>query len=256
MQLIQSTKNDKVKRWKKLLSKKGRDRNNQFLVEGEHLVEEAHRAGVIDELIVSQQYRSGKQLEELTDLYDTYLISREVERVISDTETPQGIFAVCKQFPVQKDFQGRRFLLIDQVQDPGNIGTMIRTADAAGIDMVILGEGCADVYNPKVLRAAQGSHFHVPIQKGNLFEWTEALQKLGIPVYGTALDRSDMVTAVEPGGPFALIVGNEGKGVDKELLSRTTRNLYIPIYGKSESLNVAVATGILLYYLRGISESV
>ena len=252
MHWIQSTKNEKVKRWKKLLTKKGRERSGQFLVEGEHLVEEAHQAGVISELIVSKRYRG--KLEQIASQYDTYEISREVEKVISDTETPQGIFAVCRQFSVQKEANGKRFLLIDAVQDPGNIGTMIRTADAAGIDLVILGEGCADLYNPKVLRAAQGSHFHIPVQTGNLIEWIERFHQKQIPVYGTAFNGAVPMKDVQTGGPFALIVGNEGKGVDQKLLSRTTKNLYIPIYGKCESLNVAVATGILMYYLRGGAE--
>lgn len=251
MKLIQSTKNENVKRWKKLLTKKGRQKSGQFLIEGEHLVEEAHQSGLIQELIVREQY-TVKKLEQLTSLYPTYVISRNVEKVISDTETPQGIFAVCRKFPEQEDVNGNRFLLIDQVQDPGNIGTMIRTADAAGIDMVILGEGCADLYNPKVLRAAQGSHFHIPVQKGDLGVWIEKLHQRGIPVYGTALEGAEMMTEVQPGGSFALIVGNEGQGVSERLLQRTTKNLFIPIYGECESLNVAVATGILLYYLRGV----
>lgn len=249
--MIRSTKNENVKRWKKLLTKKGRQKCGQFLIEGEHLVEEAHQAGLIQELIVREQY-TAKKLEQLFSLYPTYVVSRDVEKVISDTQTPQGIFAVCRKFPEQGDVNGKRFLLIDQVQDPGNLGTMIRTADAAGIDMVILGEGGADLYNPKVLRSAQGSHFHIPIQKGDLGVWIEKLHQLGIPVYGTALEGAAKMTEVQPGGLFALIVGNEGQGVSERLLERTTKNLFIPIYGKCESLNVAVATGILLYYLRGV----
>lgn len=251
MHVIQSIKNEKVKKWKKLLTKKGREKSGLFLVEGEHLVEEAHRARLIEELIITEQFLSRLDSSYL-DEYETYQISREVEKVISDTETPQGIFAICRQLAKPVNVTGKRFLLIDAVQDPGNIGTMLRTADACGIDMVVLGEGCADLYNAKVLRAAQGSHFHLPIVKGNLYHWLEKLQGMQIPVYGTALENGEVMTVVEPGHPFALIVGNEGRGVDHKLLAQTTKNLYIPIYGKSESLNVSVATGILLYYLRGI----
>jgi TrmH family RNA methyltransferase len=169
--------------------------------------------------------------------------------VISDTETPQGIFAVCKQ-PELSRVEGKKWLLIDAVQDPGNIGTMIRTADSAGLDAVIVGDGSVDIYNAKVLRAAQGSHFHLPIIRGNLHQWIEKLEQNNIPVYGTALRNAVSMYEVTPDDTFALIVGNEGQGVNEELLRKTVKNLYIPIYGKSESLNVSVATGILLYYLR------
>jgi RNA methyltransferase, TrmH family len=127
---------------------------------------------------------------------------------------------------------------------------MIRTADAAGIDAVVVGRGSVDIYNSKVLRSAQGSHFHLPIIRGDLHEWMDKLQEKNIPVYGTALEGASAYTDISTGDSFALIVGNEGNGVGKDILSSTTANLYIPIYGKSESLNVAVATGILLYYLK------
>ena len=124
---------------------------------------------------------------------------------------------------------------------------MIRTADAAGMDAVILGEGCADPYNPKVVRSTQGSLFHIPILKTRLEEF---MNTISIPIYGTALEGGVPYQQVEPSDEFALLVGNEGQGVSKDLLSKTTKNLYIPIYGKSESLNVAIAAGILMYYLR------
>ena len=140
-----------------------------------------------------------------------------------------------------------KLLLLDRVQDPGNLGTLIRTADAAGVDAIILGEGCADPYNPKVVRATQGSLFHLPLIKADLSEFIDELE---IPVYGTALEEAIPFKQVEPSETFALLVGNEGQGVSEELLGKTTKNLYIPIYGKSESLNVGIAAGILMYYLR------
>lgn len=249
MMYIQSTKNQKVKQWKKLLTKKGRDQTGSFLIEGEHLVEEAFRAKVIKELIVTESYRSN--LSEIRYVFSPlYVVDDLVGKAISETETPQGIYAVCGKRIVQ-EMEGTRFLLIDAVQDPGNLGTMIRTADAAGIDGVIVGQGSADLYNSKVLRAAQGSHFHLPIVQGDLSEWMNRLKNRSIPVYGTSLQNGEAMYVVKPGGPFALIVGNEGRGVSPELLEQTEKNLYIPIYGNSESLNVSVATGILLYHLRG-----
>lgn len=109
---------------------------------------------------------------------------------------------------------------------------MIRTADSAGLDAVIVGEGSVDIYNAKVLRAAQGSHFHLPIIRGNLHQWIEKLEQNNIPIYGTALKNAVSMYEVTPVDKFALIVGNEGQGVNEELLRKTVKNLYIPIYGK------------------------
>jgi RNA methyltransferase, TrmH family len=248
---IQSTKNPQVKEWKKLLTKKGREKTGLFLIEGFHLVEEALKSHApLVQLIVDEK-------KEIPPSWNAghlpvTIVTEDVMKEICATETPQGIAAVCEQFSYDNiDWTQANVLLIDAVQDPGNIGTMIRTADAAGMDAVILGEGCADLYNPKVIRATQGSLFHLPIIRGNLREWIERLQAENVAVYGTALENGEDYRHIEPTRPFALLVGNEGSGVQKELLQMTMKNLYIPIYGQAESLNVAVAAGILLYHLRG-----
>ncbi|WHY76410.1 RNA methyltransferase [Neobacillus sp. WH10] len=248
MKHIESVNNPKVKQWKKLLTKKERDKSGTFLIEGFHLVEEALIQGEqILEVIVSEKVG----LPPRWDFGGTpvILVTEEISNSLSETEAPQGIYAICHQAnPEVRD--AKTFLLIDAVQDPGNLGTMIRTADAAGIDAVVVGRGSVDLFNSKVLRSAQGSHFHLPIIRGDLHEWINKLLEKNIPVYGTALEGASAYTDISSGDSFALIVGNEGNGVGKDILSSTTANLYIPIYGKSESLNVAVATGILLYYLK------
>jgi RNA methyltransferase, TrmH family len=247
---IHSVQNPQVKQWKKLLTKKERDKTGTFLVEGYHLVEEALKAGSVLHLIVNEK-------AELPSRWNygsipITLVTDEIINTLSETETPQGVLAVCRQNKIDPEqMEGKSFLLIDAVQDPGNVGTMIRTADAAGVDAVIVGNGSVDIYNSKVLRSAQGSHFHLPVIRGNLFDWIEKLNQENIPVYGTALENARVYKEVKPAGSFGLIVGNEGSGVNKEILAKTDVNLFIPIHGKSESLNVAVATGILLYYLRG-----
>ncbi|ULT55906.1 RNA methyltransferase [Neobacillus drentensis] len=252
MKFIESVNNPKVKQWRKLLTKKERDKTESFIIEGFHLVEEALKQGEqILEIIVSEQVG----LPPRWDVSSTpvTLVTEEISKLLTETETPQGIYAICR-VPSKKAEtlaeEGKSFLLIDAAQDPGNLGTMIRTADAAGIDAVVVGRGSVDIYNSKVLRSAQGSHFHLPIIRGDLHEWIDKLQAKSIPVYGTALEEASAYTDISSGDSFALIVGNEGNGVAKDLLSSTTANLYIPIFGKSESLNVAVATGILLYYLK------
>ncbi|PLS16938.1 RNA methyltransferase [Bacillus sp. M6-12] len=250
MKYIQSAKNPTVKQWKKLLSKKERDLSGKYLIEGFHLVEEALKErDIVLEVIISEgtELPAGFKLDGAEVTY----VSEEVMKAVSDTESPQGIAAVCEQKALSlNNIEGKTFLLIDAVQDPGNIGTMIRTADAAGIDAVVLGEGCADPYNPKVIRSTQGSIFHLPVFKGNLMELIAQLKEKDIPVYGTSLENAAPFEKSEKSHEFALLVGNEGGGVRKELLAETDMNLYIPIHGRSESLNVAVAAGILLYHLR------
>lgn len=247
---IQSVKNQQVKEWRKLLTKKGRDRTGTYIIEGFHLIEEA---------LQSQQEIVSLIIDENVDIpinWDLQFvpittITAEISTYISSTETPQGVFAICRMPLLDvSTLKVNTYLLLDAVQDPGNLGTMIRTADAAGIDAVIVGEGTVDVYNSKVIRAAQGSHFHLPIISGHLPEWIQKLQNEQIPVYGTALEGGIPFKTVPPSTSFALLVGNEGNGVAKAHLGLTNSNLYIPLYGKSESLNVAVATGILLYHLK------
>ena len=248
MKYIESVNNPKVKQWKKLLTKKERDKSGTFIVEGFHLVEEALKQGEqVLEIIVSDKVG----LPPRWDAGSTPVtsVTEEISNSLSETEAPQGIYAVCRQSNLEVQ-DAKTLLLIDAVQDPGNLGTMIRTADAAGIDAVVVGRGSVDIYNSKVLRSAQGSHFHLPIIRGDLHDWIDKLHNKNIPVYGTALEGASAYTDISNGASFALIVGNEGNGVAKDLLSSTTANLYIPIFGKSESLNVAVATGILLYYLK------
>ncbi|WP_042354840.1 TrmH family RNA methyltransferase [Bacillus rubiinfantis] len=250
MKYIQSLQNPQVKQWKKLLTKKERDRTGTFIIEGFHLVEEAlKQEDQVIEVIVSENIGVPSRFDFGT--VSITMITDDIAKSLSETETPQGIYAVCRQPKTDARLDnGKTFLLIDAVQDPGNLGTMIRTADAAGIDGVIVGRGSVDIYNSKVLRSAQGSHFHLPVICGELSEWIDRLKEKQIPVYGTALEGAVVYSETLPGKSFALLVGNEGSGVNKELLSQTTANLYIPIYGKSESLNVAVAAGILLYYLQ------
>ncbi|MBO0992259.1 TrmH family RNA methyltransferase [Bacillus sp. SD088] len=251
MEYIQSTKNEKVKLWKKLLLKKFRDQTGTYLIEGEHLVQEASKTNEIVEVIIQEGKEFAHEWKTDDQKIPVVLISKEVSEQISDTKAPQGIFAVCKKRITKADFtKHSRFLLMDGVQDPGNIGTIIRTADAVGVDVVILGEGTGDLYNPKVIRSTQGSHFHLTIESGNLLEWLKQVQQNEVPVYGTALEKAVNFQTVAPTESFALVVGNEGAGVSKEILEKTDKNLYIPIYGHSESLNVSIATGILLYHLR------
>lgn len=251
MQMITSTQNSYVKYWKKLaVTRKERERSGEFLVEGFHLVEEALKEPQqIVQLIVREQVDL-PLLWQIDDI-PMFEVTAAVAKEFAETETSQGVFAVCKQKVVNEEAQAQwqRVLLVDAVQDPGNIGTMIRTADAAGLDAVILGKGCADAYNPKTIRSAQGSHFHIAIVRGELEDWIEDFQDNDMPIFGTALEEAKMLHDIAPQEKFALIMGNEGSGIHPKYLAQTDQNIMIPMRGKAESLNVAVATGIVLYTL-------
>ncbi|GAA0352864.1 RNA methyltransferase [Alkalibacterium iburiense] len=249
LEKIESTQNKQVKEWKKLLSRKGRKKQKKYIIEGVHLVEEARRYGASIDTLLIREDKVDDYKELVTD--STLLISKEVAHTLTDAITDQGILAIVdireKKDAVELD---KPILLVDEVQDPGNIGTLIRSADAAGFGAVILGKGSADLYNPKTIRSTQGSHFHLSVIQDELEEWVERLKMAGHPVYGTALDeRAVSHRTVSPQDSFGLIVGNEGSGVRPNLLSQTTKNLYIPIKGKAESLNVAVAGSILMFAL-------
>ncbi|MGC6767801.1 TrmH family RNA methyltransferase [Enterococcus sp. LJL128] len=253
MKEIMSNKNEFIKKLKKLQRKKHREENGQYLVEGFHLIEEAAKSLVdIQWVIVDQRgLKEWKQWLEEQDQTKMIFVSDEVMKSLSDLPAPQGIIgvlAIPKEIETLE--QSGNWLALDNVQDPGNVGTMVRTADAAGYAGVIIGEGSADIYSTKVLRAMQGSHFHLPIVRGEISHYLQQFKAAGLPVYGTELNEQAIdYSILEPSESSLLIMGNEGQGVAKELLMETTQNVYIPIKGQAESLNVAVAAGILMYQL-------
>lgn len=252
MEYIASPKNEHIKQAKKLTKKKDQKAQGAYLLDGWHLVEEALLSGQVPQRI----YATSKFLNEraLRPYYDQITeISPEVAKALGETTTPQGIFAVMPrvvgELPVVLAGQ---FLLLDGIQDPGNVGTLVRTADAAGVETVVFGAGTADAFNPKVLRAMQGSQFHVRLVSADLVAVVDALKSAGVPVYGTELnDQAVSYREVPTGGQFGLIVGNEGSGMSPELLAATDANLYIPLRGRAESLNVAIAAGVVLFQLVG-----
>lgn len=253
MKRIESTQNSLVKHWKKLVTtKKERDKSGEFLVEGFHLVEEAlKKEGTVLHLIVRDDIEFGMTWDANSAPVPMIEVTKSVANEISETEHSQGIYAHCRQ-PVYSEEEyssWKKLLLIDAVQDPGNVGTMIRTADAAGIDAVILGKGAADPYNPKTVRSAQGSHFHIPIIREDLHNWISYAKNERIPIIGTGLEHANEHYQLEALPAFCVLVGNEGSGVNPDLLKEADEIVKIPLFGQAESLNVAVAAGILLYTL-------
>jgi TrmH family RNA methyltransferase len=253
MKEIISMKNTMVKEIKKLRIKKHREAQERYLIEGFHLIEEAIQANAEVEWVLLSQRGLEEWSEWISEQEDDRFIfvTEEILTSLSDLPTPQGMLAVVKMPKTEETLSySGRWLLLDNVQDPGNVGTMIRTADAVGMTGVILGEGCSDIYSTKVLRAMQGSNYHLPIVRHPLAEAVEQFKQNNVPVYGTELNKAAVSYQELPKQEaYALIMGNEGQGVSAELLSLVDHSVYIPIIGEAESLNVAIAAGVLMYHL-------
>ncbi|MFD2627946.1 TrmH family RNA methyltransferase [Oceanobacillus kapialis] len=245
--MITSAKNEKIKALRKLHKKKGRTETGSFLVEGSHLVEEARKSDwTILEIIAQDSVDLPKWCEELPLTF----VTEQVFQQISQTKSPQGIAAVVEMKEATVDLENH-LLLLDGIQDPGNLGTMIRTADAAGFGGIILGSGTVDLYNDKVVRATQGSLFHIPIKNGHLEAEIEQLKENEYTVWATSLQNAQNYGDSNKDNKVALIVGNEGAGVQQVLQEKADKIVKIPIYGEAESLNVSIAAGILMYYIKG-----
>ena len=247
--MITAKDNSKVKELKKLQQRKYRKRLQAYVIEGFHLVEEAFKSAAdIREVYVTPEFLTTAPT--WVNALTVEVVSPEVLKTISELPAPQGIIAkvALPQMQAPEKLTGG-YLLLDRIQDPGNLGTMIRTADAFGIKGVVLGTGTSDLYQTKVLRALQGSQYHVPVYEGELTAWLEKARAQKVAIFGTELNEQaiSLEDVVAP-ADFLLILGNEGQGVQKELLAQTTQSIYIPMAGQAESLNVGVACGVVLYH--------
>ena len=244
MTIITSKANSVVKNAKKLHQKKYR--KSAYLIEGWHLFEEAVQAGVTIEKIFALESHG----DQLAAFPQTVWVSEEILRDLADTQTPQGIVAVIQKEEVgPPDFSQGKFLFLEDVQDPGNVGTMIRTADAAGFIGVIVSDKSADIYSLKTLRSMQGSHFHLPIYRMPVATFIAEAKKSNLPILATTLSRdSKDYRELSPLENFALFMGNEGQGISPIMAESANQLLHIGMKGRAESLNVAVAAGILMFY--------
>ncbi len=240
--VITSLDNKKIKDVVKLQNKKYRDLTNTFVVETTHLVEEAEKAGIVKELFLVE--------DEFVDRDDTYFITKDIMKKISSMESPSNILAVCEKSN-SKEIIGNKILLLDGIQDPGNLGTIIRSSVAFGVTTIILSPDTVDLYNPKVIRSTQGMMFHINIVIKDLKEVIADLKQKEIPIYGTRVDYgSDVRTLKDKDrSRYCLIMGNEGNGVSEEILDMCDSYFYIEMNEVVESLNVRVATSIILYEL-------
>ncbi len=242
--LITSLSNEKIKKYTKLnQSKKYRDQENLFLVEGMHLVLEAYKKEQLIEVILEQDMTIPLDVEKV-------FVTKEILEKISDCKSVPMIMGLCHKKETQEKI-GKRILLLDDIQDPGNLGTIIRSASAFGIDTIFLSQNTVDLYNPKVVRATQGMLFHLPILRVDIEKEVEKLKGEGYPIYVTNVKYGEDAATLtkEEKEKYVLCIGNEGNGVRSSLLEKATKYLSISMQEEVESLNVAIATSILLYEL-------
>ncbi|PMC53338.1 RNA methyltransferase [Gemella sanguinis] len=217
-------------------------------MEGVHLVEEALKSELVEEIIVSENFTNSKVFDNFYG--EVTIVSENVFKSLTDTVTTQGVIAVCKIKNKQLDISKySRVLIIDQVQDPGNLGTIIRTADAFSFDCIILGKGTTSIYGQKVIRSTQGSNFHIDCFDN--IDILDVIPKMeDFDLYATSLKGDRYLEQIDSvGEKVAVIFGNEGSGVSEEILDKVNNLLKINMTGQAESLNVAVAAGIVMHYI-------
>ncbi len=250
--MISSSHNPKIQ-WVHALQTQLRQRLREkvFVIEGVRLVEEAQRSDWKAQLVLftDELDKRGKLLrDELTRIgVPVEEITSQVMRFVSDTPTPQGILAVMEQKDLSPIDNADFIFIPDAIRDPGNLGTMLRTAFAAGCDAVFVPKGSVDIFSPKVVRSAMGAHFHLPILSLSWQEIEEKLHQQGLHVF--LADSNSGVHYIQPNyrQPLALIVGGEAEGAGNMAQKLADERLFIPMPGAAESLNAAIAAGILLF---------
>lgn len=247
MKYLESLRNKTIKDTIALSTKKERDKTGLFVLEGERLVSEIDDPDSIEYIIVSESYDG-----EIPNTKNAYLVSDELFAHLSDTVHPQGILAVCHKLKYNIDTaflsQNPLFVILENLQDPGNLGTIIRTADAAGADAVFLSKGTVDLYNPKVVRSTMGSLFHLPIYTGiDVAEIIYECKKHNIYTLAAHLAGVGTPYAAKLYAPSAILIGNEASGLTPETATMADELVRIPMPGKAESMNASVAAAILIY---------
>ena len=241
MKEITSVNNEYIKYLIKLRDKKNRCIENKYLIEGFHLVEEAYQANVLEEILIVNEIDNYNNISKIK-------VSENIIKKLSTTMNPQNIIGVCK-IKENQTILGTKLLLLDNINDPGNLGTLIRSSLGFEIDTIVLGLDCVDHYNDKVLRASQGAIFKINIVSRDLKEAILELKEKNITIIGTSLESSKFLQTIEKPNDYAIILGNEAKGIKQELLDMTDMNVKIEINESLESLNVSVAGSIIMYFL-------
>ncbi len=252
--MIESSSNAQIKKIQRLLKNaRFRKQEQSFVVEGWKMVEEALEHGLVRGLYFSEEAegQAKQMLPGLSTPYET--VSDGLFRYLSDTVNPQGVLAIVDMPEYRwEDLAGSAdaaLLCLEDIQDPGNLGTMVRTAEAAGMTGLVLSRGCVDIFNPKVVRASMGAVFRVKFVQTELSTKVESMKKEGFSIYAAVLDGERLFTDEEYSGRVGILVGNEANGLSDSLRTLADRSVKIPMEGRTESLNAAVSAALLMYEL-------
>lgn len=258
MQVITSKDNEKIKEIKKLKTLKYRNEKKQYIIEGTKLIEEAINEGIdIDAIVVCEECIREKTIDsklmyEIAK-YDCIYVTKSIFEGLTDVVNPQGLLAIINKKETLEEikFDEDVIVILDSIQDPGNLGTILRTIDSVGLKQVIISNTTADVFNSKVVRSTMGAIFRVNIVKSNdLVKTISQVKKHGYKVLATSLDANKSLYEIDL-KKVAIVVGNEANGISKNVLEAASEKMLIPMLGKTESLNASVATAVVLYeYVR------
>ena len=240
--MITSNQNEQVKYWASLNEKKNRDKYKEYIIEGEHLILEAYKNGYLKTVLYKDK------LNIKLDNIEVIEVSDNVIKKISNTVTPQGIIGIVRYFDDENIDLNKRVVALDDVQDPGNAGTIVRNSLAFGYNLVFFSNNSVDIYNPKFIRATQGYFYFLKIIRGDIKEFILKLKENNYDIISTYLDNSSInINNIETKEKHCVIMGNEGKGVSKEIISLSNIKTIIPMSNIVDSLNVSVASGIVMY---------
>lgn len=252
MKRIESRENPWIKRLNGLKIKKNRDKEDLFIAEGLRFIREIPKDWEVVVYVLSDAFAKENDLSPYAKRAELLRLSDSLFSVVCDTQNPQGILAVCQKphwnMPAVLTKKTPFLLLAEELNDPGNLGTVIRTADACGADAVFLSKGSVDLYNPKVLRATMGSLFHVPVfQNVDLPILAEKLKANQIPLYAAHLQGDCTPYALPLQDACAFLIGNEARGLSENAAALCDTWVKLPMPGQTESLNASVAAAVLLY---------
>jgi len=244
---ITSNQNEFIKKLCKLHSASARKETGLFLVEGPKLCKEVLESGwQVEHCLITERFLNTFPIDQYN--VKTTLISDHIAKKLSTMDTAPGIFAVVRSEQIYAASNPNFILALDHLSDPSNLGAILRSAEAFGTELVYLSDGSVDPYSPKVIRAAMGSLFRVPFQKGSLTSFLTEKKKAGYRVIGTGLDRNyKELQDFSFSEPTVLVIGNESNGITDEIMNICDHGLFIPMLGKNESLNAAVAASIILW---------
>ena len=258
--IIKSKDNEKIKYTKSLLKSKNRNKEKKFIIEGYRIVTLAIDCDAkLEYVFINEDFENKKEHIELLEILKSknikvYKTTNKLFENFIDTENTQGIIGVVKfnTNTLESNFkkENKFVLVLDRIQDPGNMGTIIRTADACGVDLIIALKGCVDIYNPKVIRSTMGSIFDMNIVYENQDEAINFLKNNGFSIVSSYLDTDNYYNNISYNNKTALVIGNEANGINNDIILNSDTLVKIPIYGKAESLNAAISSAILMYEIK------